>query len=190
MNKFPHNNGYLKSENGGKRVLFLIALIVGLIAGHSSFLDGSSSGFTDFSPKIKAQLPISHYQNKMLIFIIDFRSFMCPACLESFLEFYRIISPWLEERAVWGVLVVDSQSGLEEEEMTMRIAAKKARGFLSGNALRFPLIVDRFHIFNQVAEKGTAVILWDSGQMVIKKYAFPLAPTQLEEIMNYIQDEK
>jgi len=170
--------------------LSLIALIVGLVPGHSSFLNGRPSCLSGFFPQIKAHLPTSHYQNKMLIFIIDFRSFMCQACLNSFLEFHQLISPWLTMVTVWGVLVVNPQSNPEDEEMAIGIAVKKAQGFLTANALQFPLIVDRFHIFNPIAGKGTSVIFCNADNKIIKKYVFPLAPSQLKEIINYIQDEK
>ena len=171
-------------------VLSLTALIVGLIPGHISFLDGRPSGFIGFSPQIKNKPPLSPHQNKMLIFIIDFRSFMCPACLDSFLEFHQLISPWQMTMTVWGVLVVDPPSNAEDEEITIGIAAKKAQGFLTANALQFPLIVDRFHVFSPLAGKGTSVIFCDDENKIIKKYSFPLAPSQLKEIINYIQDEK
>ncbi len=171
------------------KIVLNLMLIV-LIAGFTPLLNHNLICWPNHMPhhqQPQYQTIIGH-QNKMILFIIDFNSFMCPACLDSFLEFYYLVSPWLGESSVWGVLVTDNKSPTKDEETTIKIAAKKAKGFLTANKLQFPLIVDRFHIFGQLSEKGTAVILYDASHKIIKKYIFPLAPSQLKEIMGYIQD--
>jgi len=158
------------------KIVLNLMLIV-LMAGFTPLLKSNFGCWPNHTPR--HQQP--QHQNKIILFIIDFKSFMCPACLDSFLEFYYITSPWLGENAVWGILVIDNKSSTKDEETTIKIAAKKAKGFLTANKLQFPLIVDRFHVFGQWAEKGTAVILYDASHKIIKKYIFPLAPSQLKK---------
>jgi hypothetical protein len=58
------------------------------------------------------------------------------------------------------------------------------RGFISGNNIKFPIILDRNGVFSDLNLdlSDTALILFDIRKKVIKKYKFPLTKEQLNEI--------
>lgn len=72
----------------------------------------------------------------------------------------------------------------------MKIIEKKLRGFIQANEIKFPVLIDRFKIFKDLGEEGTAVIIFDGERKTIKKYVFPLRHGQKQEIMNNIIDLK
>ncbi len=58
------------------------------------------------------------------------------------------------------------------------------RGFISGNNIKFPIILDRDGVFSDLNLdlSDTALILFDIQKKIIKKYKFPLTKEQLNEI--------
>lgn len=124
--------------------------------------------------------------NKWLLFIIDFDSFMCLSCLDSFLEFYHQLPSSLEEGRIWGILVFGKPERRAEQDHSFRIVEKKLRGFIQANQIKFPILIDRFKVFKNMGEEGTAVVIFDSENKTIKKYIFPLKPWQRKEIMTKI----
>jgi len=89
------------------KIVLNLMLIV-LIAGFTLLLNHNLICWPNHMPhhqQPQYQTIIGH-QNKMILFIIDFNSFMCPACLDSFLEFYYTLSlpGWV--KALSGVFLL------------------------------------------------------------------------------------
>jgi len=119
----------------------------------------------------------------LLLFIIDFDSFMCLSCLESFLELYNRLPRSMEEGGLWGVLLFDRQKEKRRGESFARIVNKKLKGFIQANNIKFPFVLDRFHIFEHLGKQGSAVLLFDPSLSVVKKFVFPLSQNQIKEIL-------
>jgi hypothetical protein len=107
-------------------------------------------------------------------------------CLESFLAFCHSIPPHILEENAWGILVIESaikKSGLRD---SVKIARTKLRGFMLANRIKFPIFIDEFQIFRQFEKKGTAVLLFDGSNNILKEYIFPLNRNQIDEIQEVV----
>ncbi|GAG37071.1 unnamed protein product, partial [marine sediment metagenome] len=69
-----------------------------------------------------------------------------------------------------------------------RIAEKKLRGFVAANNIKFPILIDKFHVFNGLAEEGTVVMVFDWNRKMVKRYVFPLNKGQIEEIFKFLTE--
>ncbi len=56
------------------------------------------------------------------------------------------------------------------------------RGFISGNNIKFPFILDRDGVFNDMNSEDITLILFDIQKKIIKKHKFPLTKEQINEI--------
>jgi hypothetical protein len=121
-----------------------------------------------------------------LLFFIDFRDFLCPSCLDSFLDFYRKLPPRFQKEHALGVLVLDPG---REDETSIQIARVKLRGFVLANRIGFPILVDRFHVFREFAREGTMVVLLDYEREIIRKFLFPLRQKDVDEILGCLRIE-
>ena len=130
---------------------------------------------------------IAFPQNKKLLLIIfDFNDFMCMSCLESFLTFCQLLPPHILEENAWGILTIESaikKSGLKD---SVKIATTKLRGFVTANSIKFPIFIDEYQIFQQFEKKGTAVLLFDGTNNILKEYIFPLNKNQIGEIQKIV----
>jgi hypothetical protein len=118
-----------------------------------------------------------------LLFFIDFRDFACLNCLDSFLDFYHRLPPRFQSEDAMGVLILEPG---REDETSIQIARVKLRGFALSNHIKFPVQVDRFHVFREFAQEGTSVVLLDYDREIIRKFLFPLRQKDLEELLGYL----
>lgn len=169
-----------------KYYCFIMVMVVGIILSKAYALDGLIGDQTLQQKNHILQQKNQGYDqvhHKLLLFIIDFKSFMCLSCLDSFLEFYHTLAPSIEQGMIWGILVFDKPAKMQEEDLSTKIIEKKLRGFIKANGIKFPIIIDRFHIFEGLAQEGTAVILFDRQKKAVRKYVFPLRQIQIQEII-------
>ena len=117
-----------------------------------------------------------------LLLIIDFGDFMCFSCLESFLQFCYSLPHKFQDEYVWGVVIFEGNIGSESEDIAIKIVEKKIRGFRKANGVRFPILVDRSHIFSSLAAKGTTVLILKGEAQEVKQYTFPLSRAEIAEI--------
>jgi len=125
-----------------------------------------------------------NHQTELLV-IIDFNDFMCFSCLDSFIEFCHSLPLHSKDGKVCGVLVFDDA---DETDISFKIVEKKLRGFISANSIKFPVLIDYLHIFNPLAEEGTAIILFNHQENCIKKYLFPLNNKQKVDVLRALKD--
>jgi hypothetical protein len=131
------------------------------------------------------QIEVPH-DRKLLLFVFDFNDFMCMNCLESFLTFCNSIPPHILEENAWGILTIESaikKSGLKN---SVKIARTKLRGFMLANRIKFPIFIDEYQIFHQFEKKGSAVLLFDGSNNILKEYTFPLSLGQIGEIQKTV----
>lgn len=120
-------------------------------------------------------------QGRMLLFILDFQDFSCLVCLESFLELYRRLPLRVKIRDAWGILLIPP--GQEKDEAAVGIAEKKLRGFVRAHQILFPVLVDRYQVFAEIAERGSGVVLFDEARQRVSRFDFPLESGQFQEIL-------
>jgi len=136
---------------------------------------------TDSNPTEKDRNYISDKRN---ILIIDIGFLNCSLCLQSFTKFIETINANGLEKSVLGVLIFDKEEDELYSERDIQIIEKQLRGFISGNNIKFPIILDRDGIFNDLSldSVDTTLILFDIRKKIVKKYRFPLTKEQLNEI--------
>ena len=123
-------------------------------------------------------------QGRLVLFVFDFESLSCPFCLDSFKSFFEALQSNGMQNSAVGVLSFRDPGGAETDERYTRIVEKKLRGFILGNAIEFPILLDKFHIFDGMNLKEPAIFLFDISKDVLKKYSLPKTKKQLEEIFN------
>ena len=124
------------------------------------------------------------FDKKWLLFIIDFQDFSCMTCLDSFLGLYQKLPFRVKTSSAWGILVVKKSEG--EETRRIRIAEKKLEGFVRANQITIPVLLDRFQVFGETAERGSGVVLFDENRKGVFRYDFPLTNEQFDEILTII----
>jgi hypothetical protein len=122
--------------------------------------------------------------DKRYLLIIESGFLNCPLCLQSFTKFIEVINANGLEKSVLGVLIFDKEEDELSSERDIQIIEKQLRGFISGNNIKFPIILDRDGVFNDLNldSSGTALISFDIQKKIVKKYKFPLTKEQLNEI--------
>ena len=169
-----------------EKPLFLVlvaASILLFLSGSQAAEKGKGSGALNPGSPDQGLSP-----HPLVVFIIDFDSFMCLTCLESLLDFYHQLPGAGKGCGVWGVLVFDASLGNQRGNTFTRIIEKKLKGFMQGNRLQFPVVIDRWHLFDGLGKAGSAVIVFDPVKRLVKKYDFPLRPGQVQEIMSLFED--
>jgi len=81
-------------------------------------------------------------------------------------------------------LIFEREENELNSEKNIQIIEKQLRGFISGNNIKFPIILDRNGVFSDLNldSSDTALILFDIQKRIIKKYKLPLTTEQLNEI--------
>ena len=122
--------------------------------------------------------------DKKFLLIIDMGFINCSLCLQSFTKFIETINANGLEKSVLGILVFYKEEDELISEKNIQIIEKQLRGFISGNNIKFPIVLDRNGVFSDLNldSSDTALILFDIQKKVIKKYKFPLTKEQLNEI--------
>ncbi len=108
----------------------------------------------------------------------------CSLCLQSFTKFIEIINANELEKSVLGILVFYKEEDELSSEIDIQIIEKQLRGFISGNNIKFPIVLDENGVFSDLNLdlSDTALILFDIQKKIIKKYKFPLTKEQLNDI--------
>ncbi len=136
---------------------------------------------TDSNSKEKDRNPIL---DKKFFLIIDMDFINCSLCLQSFTKFIETINTSELEKSVLGILIFHEDEDELSSEIDIQIIEKQLRGFISGNNIKFPIILDRNGVFSDLNLdlSETALILFDIQKKIIKKYKFPMTKEQLNEI--------
>jgi len=122
--------------------------------------------------------------DKRYLLIIDIGFLNCSLCLQSFTKFIEVINANGLEKSFLGVLIFDIEENELSSERDIKIIEKQLRGFVSGNNIKFPIILDRNDVFNDLNldPSDTALILFDIRKKIVEKHKFPLTKEQLNEI--------
>lgn len=113
---------------------------------------------------------------KSLLILIDSSSFFCPLCLESFIGFCEILQSKGWVSSTFGVLIYNESDNEKDTKNYVKMLEKQLRGFLSANNIQFPIILDKFQVFDDLNIPGAVVILFDKSRKMVKRYKLPLCP--------------
>lgn len=135
-------------------------------------------------------------QNKKItiILILDNTNFGCKFCMDSFIELCdRLQESEKLKNSIYGVLCYDSKENDHNKENRL-IQKKLLRGFIKGNNIQFPFILDSSHVFKNFCNNGSQkIIIINAEKDCIRQWNIPLKANQYEEIMIFIhkngQDE-
>ena len=119
---------------------------------------------------------------RLILIIVDWDDFMCLNCLESVLKFYYSLPVPFREEAVWGVLIYDEIKMSKNSARDLKIIEKKLRGFCSANKINSPFLIDRYHVFDDIARGKTSVIVFNEELVTVKRYSFPLTQGERDEV--------
>jgi hypothetical protein len=123
-------------------------------------------------------------QGRLILVIFDFESLSCPLRLDSFKNFCEALQSKGQENSAVGILTYKNPEGEKALDNYTKIIEKKLRGFIIGNNIEFPILLDKFHIFEGMNLKEAAIFLFDFSKGILKKYTLPLTKKQLEEIFS------
>ncbi|HDZ27242.1 hypothetical protein LCGC14_0793220 [marine sediment metagenome] len=153
-----------------KKVIIIIITILTVLF----FITDSNSNEQDRNPIL----------DKKFFLIIDMDFINCSLCLQSFTKFIETINANELEKSVLGILIFHEDEDELSSEIDIQIIEKQLRGFILGNNIKFPIILDKNGVFSDLDLdlSVTALILFDVQKKVIKKYKFPLTKEQLNEI--------
>lgn len=121
-------------------------------------------------------------KRKLILVIIDYKDFFCPLCLEPLMAFCRALHSYGQEELALGVFIYRNQEKEGNPDRLIRIVENQLRGFITGNNIKFPVILDKCHVFEKLNSEETDIILIDHSRKLIKKYKFPLTKKQINEI--------
>lgn len=119
---------------------------------------------------------------KRFILIIDFAFFNCPLCIQSLTDFNNIINAFKLEDSLIGVMVYKETNDELDAERRIKIIETQLRGFIKGNDIRYPIILDKKGIFKSLSQDEASLILFDIHRKTVKKYTLPLKKGQIDEI--------
>jgi len=128
-------------------------------------------------------------QNKKIaiILILGNTNFGCKFCMDSFIKLCdRLQESEKLKNSIYGVLCYDSKENDNYKENIL-IQKKLLRGFIKGNNIQFPFILDSSHVFKNFCNNGSQkIIIINTEKDCIRQWNIPLNPDQYEEIMNFI----
>lgn len=159
-----------EQENYAKDLSGPGSLVLGVLLGQERYLQTPSC------------------QGKLILVIFDFESLSCPLCLDSFKNFCEALQSKGQQNLAVGILTFRNPEGEKAVDDYTKIIEKKLRGFIVGNNIEFPILLDKFHVFGGMNLKEAAIFLCDFSKGMLKKYTFPLTKKQLNEI--FIGQEK
>ena len=140
--------------------------------------------FTRFGIDGRARSQAYILEKKLLV-LMDSSSLNCSLCLQSLTEFIGVINANRLEDSVLGVMIMDKRKEEEDLERHRKIAEKRLKGFVSGNNIQFPFLLDVEGIFRPFIKDASAtLIVLNSQNKTVEKYEFPLSKSQLSSIIN------
>ena len=138
--------------------------------------------FTRFGMDVRAGRQ-NHSPEIRLILLIDVSSLSCFLCLISLTEFVGVIQSNKLEDFVLGVMIMDENKEEADVERHRKIAEKRLKGFIIGNNIQFPFLLDEEGVFRPLSQDSSAtLIVFDSRKNTVVKYEFPLSKAQLTAI--------
>ena len=118
--------------------------------------------------------------NCIIILLLDYSDFSCQFCLESFLELCDTLkSRNLENTIILGILKYNfNKINKENRNKYTKLLKKQLKGFVKGNRINFPFILDYSYIFKN-NKTGSSVIIINQIKGCIKQWQIPFTKKDL-----------
>lgn len=126
-----------------------------------------------------------NFERKSILIIMEPKIFFCPFCLEPVIRLIDSFQISGQDCVITGVFLWKNFEDNQDPSKSERIIEKKIEGFMEGNEIPFPFILDKNHVFDGLNIEAPAVILLDPSTNQMQKYTFPLSQSQLREIMGF-----
>ena len=126
-------------------------------------------------------------QGIFLLLIVDLNDFMCPACLDSLLDFCGALPLTHRKRYLRGMVVIDKYRKKESGDTSERVLEKKIKGFIKGNHIDFPVFHDRDRLFEPLARDGTAVFIFIPDTKTVSRHVFHLTLREIGLIRSLLE---
>ncbi|MEM0385745.1 MAG: hypothetical protein ACPLPQ_10340 [Candidatus Saccharicenans sp.] len=121
-------------------------------------------------------------KNIKLILIINQDFIECPLCQNSLDIFLEFIKTHELENNILGILSIDKDN--RNDENRIKFMQKQLRGYIIGNNIRFPVLIDRSGIFMPKTNKAPVLIYFNYGKRYIDLIKFPIDYKYLEELID------
>ena len=107
----------------------------------------------------------------------------CQQCYGSFLAICDSIDKYIVGISAFGILVIESNiaDGIGKNKL-IKIHKKKLRGFIKGNNIKFPILVDEHNIFEAEMKEESSIILLSGSFKIIRRWKLPLGTDDVEEL--------
>ncbi len=122
----------------------------------------------------------------LLLLVLDFSDFNCPLCLDSLLNFCRMLPPNYSGVSVWGIVVNNKDQDKNQNSLSIQIMEKRIRGFIEANDIGFPLVLDRHGMFNRLSHQGSTLMVLDFKKQIVSSYDFPLESQEIQHIQQIL----
>ena len=135
---------------------------------------------------IHAQDDESGFLNKppnQILLLLDFSELSCQFCLSSFLDLCDSLqSGRFNHVTILGILHFHSKNTIKDNSYYEKILRKQLRGFLKGNQISFPFLLDQHHIYTGMMGDGTKAIVTNGELGLIKAWKSPFNSDDIREI--------
>jgi len=120
--------------------------------------------------------------HQIILVMIKAKFMSCPLCQELLNNFFLgLYNRHLQDKAI-GIYIPRSEDISFKGEKRLSFFAKQLRGYILGNDIRFPIVLDGERLFSGPAFDDVDIILLSLDNNILKKYRFPLTQEQWDKI--------
>lgn len=161
------------------KIIKIIACLIFLEILAISF---SFSGPHDFSFDQNRLFPLA--SGKLVLLIIHENLIYCPLCQSLLNDFFNIIYSERLENLTIGIYISSKIDTSSKEKEHFAILEKQLRGFIKGNNIRFPVVIDKEGLFPELYFKDVDIIFFNMKKNLLRKYKLPLSKDQRKELIS------
>jgi hypothetical protein len=121
--------------------------------------------------------------DNLLIILVNPIDFMCQNCSASFFSLCDSLRERGLDTRVVGIFTIPRPSDDGSVFNDVNILKKQIRGFVKGNRIQFPVLLDDLQVFTHSPAKSSRVILLNILYGIVQEWQFPVDIHQLNEIM-------
>lgn len=120
----------------------------------------------------------------LVLIFIDFRDFMCPACLDSLVDLSRTLPQHILETRAMGIVQLDGHPVLSPRRI--KIAQKKIKGFVHANRILFPVLLDAYSSAQPSCGAKTQVWVLSGASRKLVRFELPLSAADIHSLSRIV----
>jgi len=121
---------------------------------------------------------------RFILVVINSNLLYCPLCEKMMNDFCRKLGSEGLEDLTMGIFVPNDDHLTSQDKKGLAIIEKQLRGYIKGNNIRFPILVDTDRIFAEICSKDADVLLFDGLRHRLRMFKLPLTQDQWQEIIS------